>query len=214
MKSDLITVIEVSDGQVSSLACVSFLELVFSIYPYLFEFGQKQQWIRSNGDRMVESGMRRIMREKPIVEPPLVNFLDAIGEEVKFLMPMLKNNKMVSSLIQFRLSYQRDDTTDSVLDLCATLEGFFNVSDEHSLKVALFAYHYSNENKFDALTTIIEMYQHRNNIIHGNSLPVISVEESKRYIDVVAQLLRKAAVTGTMPNANELEKQVYATYHV
>jgi len=214
LKSNRITVIEISDDQVSSLACVSFLELVFGVYPYLFEFSQKQLWIHSNADRMVESGMRLIMRGEPVVSPPCVSVSDTAGGKLRFLMPMLKNNKMVSALIQWRLSYQRDDTTDCVLDLCATLEAFFNVSDEHSLKVALFAYHFSNEDKFDAMTAILEMYQHRNNIIHGNSLPVISLEESRRYIDVVARLLKKAALSGGMPNAGELEKQVYATYHV
>ena len=213
MKSNLITVIDVGDKQASSLAWVSFLELVFYVYAYLFEFSQKQQWILSNVDRVAESGMRRIMRGEPIVETPMVSFLNTNADEIKFLMTMLKNNKMVSALIQFRLSYQRDDTADSVLDLCATLEAFFNVSDEHSLKVALFAYHFANENKFNTLTTTLEMYQHRNNIIHGNSLPVITFEQSWSYIDVVAQLLIKAALSGSMPNANELEKQVYSTYH-
>lgn len=134
-----------------------------------------------------------------------------ISQGIKILQDK-KNKRFKIALHRFAASYKRTDPLDCVLDCCSCLEALYNLSDELRLKVALISFHLVPKSKKFTLEKVYEMYGKRNDFIHGNKIPEVTVEQAKVYIIQTAAILISILTIGNIPTTEELTKKIFQYY--
>ncbi|MBN8860482.1 MAG: hypothetical protein J0H29_18975 [Sphingobacteriales bacterium] len=212
-------IIEFEDYDKISPKCFpAVCELVFNLYPYLIEKSIEVNKLKKSTEGRVELG-RRWLRSLPLIkgiEVPLIDVNSTHERMFKHFNKIVTHKefrKFQNALLYWRLSYEREDFIDSILDLTIAVESLFNISDEQSLKIPIFIFHFLDTNKHDSLMTIYTLYQFRNRIIHGNDLPDIKTEQRTEIINVVAKILYKVLQNERLPETKTLEQSVYELYH-
>ncbi len=214
-----IPIIEFEDHNKVSPKCFTALcELVFNLYPYIIEKSMEVAKLSKSYEGISELGRRRIVGTNLIegINVPLVdvnNTHDEMFQHFNKIITSREFGKFQNALLYWRVGFEREDFIDSILDIAIAVESLFSVSDEQSLKIPIFVFHFLDINKHKSMMSIYKLYQFRNRIIHGNDLPVIDADLRMEVINVTAKILYKVLQTEKLPQAKILEESIYELYH-
>lgn len=211
-------VIEFDDyGKVSQKCFPALCELVFNLYPYIIKKFIEDNRLRKTSEGMAELGRHRLLGiPSEDIKIPLIDISSRHDEMFRHFEKIILSKhyaKFQNALLYWRFSYERENFIDSILDLAIAVESLFNVTDEQSLKIPIFVFHFLDRNKNNSLRAVYRLYQLRNQIIHGNVLPEITTDERMEIIDVVAKILYKVLQNEKLPEKEILEKNIYELYH-
>lgn len=202
--------------KISPNSIPALFELIFRLYPYIIEKNIEDRDTMRSTEKIIERGHRIISGIASEIKHPLVSINNSEYEMFTnfFRIVTTKDYKRLqNALLYWKLSYEREDFIDSILDLAIAVESIFTVSDEQSLKIPIFVFHFLDTDRYRSLKTIYNLYRLRNRIIHGNDLPQITSDERMEIINVVAELLIKVIKAEKLPKTKDLEEAVYALYH-
>lgn len=152
-----------------------------------------------------------------LLKSPSYKFTKELKSKIKNGLELInKNKKNRVAIRRWVDSYSRIKSyQDSVLDCCSALEAIFSIRSELRLKVALFSYIIilEKEKKHKAkevFCNVYRMYRIRNDFIHGNKIPEISVKETKEFIKntsyIINIILEKKIDCGEDSFINQLQK--------
>ncbi len=191
-------------------------ELIFNLFPFLIERISENHQQNKSSKGIIERGRRIIYGIPSDIHLPLIELNDSHSEIFAHFNKLVQSKdfrRFQNALLYWRFSYEREDFIDSILDLAISIESIFAVSDEQSLKIPIFVYHFLKNDRYSSLQTVYKLYQLRNSIIHGNDLPVITSRQRFEMINVVAQILKKVISDEKLPKSKDLETDVYELYH-
>jgi hypothetical protein len=115
-------------------------------------------------------------------------------------------NKYKNSLNRLNKAIKADSIGDMVLDLSASLESVFCVSDELRLRLSLMAFYITKDK--DIMKNIYDLYGYRNKYIHGNDIPNFNNNFSFRISENVFKLLQIPLQTGCYYNLEEINNNI------
>lgn len=202
--------------KISPKSFPALCELIFNLFPFLIERISEYHHENKSSEGIIERGRRIICGIASDIHLPLIDLNDSHGEIFSHFDKLVQSkdfSRFQNALLYWRFSYEREDFIDSVLDLAISIESIFAVSDEQSLKIPIFVYHFLKNDRYSSLQTVYKLYQLRNTIIHGNELPVITSQQRFEMINVVAQILKKVISNEKLPKSKDLETDVYELYH-
>ncbi len=202
--------------KISPKSFPALCELIFNLFPFLIERMSEHHQENKSSEGIIDRGRRIIYGIASDIRLPLIEFNDSHGEIFTHLDKLVQSKdfrRFQNALLYWRFSYEREDFIDSILDLAISIESIFAVSDEQSLKIPIFVYHFLKHDRYSSLQTVYKLYQLRNTIIHGNELPVITSQQRFEMINVVARILKKVISDEKLPKSKDLEAEVYELYH-
>ena len=117
-----------------------------------------------------------------------------------------KLQKYIYSLQRFTKSLASSDVGDMVLDVAASLESIFELSDELRLRLSLIALQITKSKK--VMKDIYDLYGLRNNYIHGNTAPDISKERKNEILKSAFEILVRPLTDGKLYNLGQISKDI------
>ncbi|HEV2146144.1 MAG TPA: hypothetical protein VGR37_01875 [Longimicrobiaceae bacterium] len=192
------TVLELAESVVPSRCYSALLDLLSGEWKY------EMLWREH-----LRSGKDKTSRPHPRKQRLSESFLSRFNSGSSLLH---KERRLRVALLRWEGSYQRTDPLDTVLDCCSCLEASFQMGDELRLRTALAVYYTVRTGKKNAFRSVYTMYGVRNKFIHGASIPEVSSQEWRRYIEITAALLQEFISHGRMPNAESMNRSILSHF--
>ncbi|MCK5022993.1 MAG: hypothetical protein KAS04_02365 [Candidatus Aenigmarchaeota archaeon] len=109
---------------------------------------------------------------------------------------------------RFATSYKREDELDAVLDCCSVIESLYGVGDELRLRIALITFQLFDREKDDYMKSIYELYGIRNNFIHGNTIPIVSISQIRKYQKIISDILHIPLINSDFIDFNKINESI------
>ena len=122
------------------------------------------------------------------------------------------NKRFCIALQRWVSSYTRQETIDSVLDCCASLEALFNYSNELRLRISCSVYHFRRKDKKKSFEIVYNLYGIRSNFIHGVKIPEVSKKTRYEFLEILANIFNQIIKDSKLPDIELLNEQIIKYY--
>jgi hypothetical protein len=198
------TFVEYEDDNIPDTCILGLFDLIYNNWEYIIN--------RTEGLNNSLSSLFKRKTNKNIV--PYKNL--RVGNKIKLfengLILLSREKRFKIALSRWISSTIRQDSLDSILDCCSSLEAILNFSDERRLRLSLSVYHLLDKKKKESMNYVYKMYEKRSLFIHGVKIPEVTKEEVKKDINVVAKVLLQIIKQKNIPKSDDINKKLLDYY--